>query len=155
MTIYEKSFGKWIRFTMSDRSVLIRAWNTRISGIRKITISTLTSKSQSQPVVIQSTNSTLPQKHPNRPLKPMTSILLTQPSEQSSWYIPEEDIMRSQSSFWEGGRMPGKPLFPALSTTLCVLTWHQYYRLNELANWKQINRLGFQTLSSVTMCSIP
>ena len=38
MTIYEKSFGKWIRFTMSDRSVLIRAWNTRISGIRKITI---------------------------------------------------------------------------------------------------------------------
>ncbi|MBR2991638.1 MAG: hypothetical protein IKF51_09320, partial [Solobacterium sp.] len=42
-----------------------------------------TSKSQPQPAVIQITNSTLPQKHLNWPLNPMTSKPPTQPSDRS------------------------------------------------------------------------
>lgn len=41
------------------------------------------SKSQPQPAVIQITNSTLPQKHLNRPLNLPTSKWPTQPSDQS------------------------------------------------------------------------
>ena len=89
-----------------------------------------TSKSQPQPAVIQITNSTLPQKHPNRPLNPVTSKWPTQPSDRSGWYVLTDRFLRSNPPTTTDGQMPEKPGNTALLTALCVFPWHQYYRLD-------------------------
>ena len=88
------------------------------------------SKSQPQPAVIQITNSTLPQKHLNRPLNPLTSKWPTQPSDRSDWYVLTERFLQSNPLTSADGQVPENPRNTALLTALCIFSWHQYYRLN-------------------------
>ena len=93
----------------------------------------LTSKPQPQPFFIQTTNSTLPKKHPNRPLNPMTSKPLTQPSGRQDRYVLSKRFFRSNRLSGTDGKMPEKPYFqhfwlPYVSLrdiNTTVSTWHE------------------------------
>lgn len=77
-------------FLLSALQVLYITPIRSISHLLRSEVVAPASKSQPQPCVIQITNSTLRQKHLNRPLNPVTSKWPTQPSGNSSRYILSE-----------------------------------------------------------------